>query len=123
MRTRVPAGGAAVACDIFCSWPSKYFQQTSTTTVLTKRRQVFKMLWTEPAGQVNPGKTRNSTHFSTVQYGETAFSEIRRFVVVRNKGEFSQCMYVDHKKRLTLHVPNSLVQSKLIEVVVPQSRA
>jgi len=54
--------------------------------------RVFKMLWTEPAGQMNPGKTRNSTHFSTVQYGETAFSEIRRFVVVRNKGEFSQCI-------------------------------
>ncbi|CAN9198667.1 unnamed protein product [Alternaria alternata] len=54
--------------------------------------RVFKMLWTEPAGQINPGKTRNSTHFSTVQYGETAFSEIRRFVVVRNKGDFSQCI-------------------------------
>ncbi|KAH6865203.1 hypothetical protein BKA58DRAFT_240862 [Alternaria rosae] len=51
--------------------------------------RVFKMLWTEPAGQANPGKTRNSTHFSTVQYGETAFSEIRRFLVVRNKGDFS----------------------------------
>ncbi|KAH7091466.1 hypothetical protein FB567DRAFT_518747 [Paraphoma chrysanthemicola] len=56
--------------------------------------RVFKMLWTEPAGLVNPGKTRNSTHFSTVRFGETAFSEIRRFVVVRNKGSFSQCIPV-----------------------------
>lgn len=52
------------------------------------------MLWTEPAGQANPGKTRNSTHFSTVWLGEHAYSEIRHFVVVRNKGTFSQCMLV-----------------------------
>ncbi|KAF2732578.1 hypothetical protein EJ04DRAFT_607477 [Polyplosphaeria fusca] len=57
--------------------------------------KVFKMLWVEPAGQVNPGKTRGSTHFSTISYGETAYSEIRRFVVIRNRGSFSQCMYVD----------------------------
>jgi hypothetical protein len=55
-------------------------------------RKVFKMLWTEPAGQANPGKTRNSTHFSTTWCNETAYSEIRRFVVVRNKGTFSQCV-------------------------------
>ncbi|CAN9449629.1 unnamed protein product [Alternaria alternata] len=67
--------------------------QPSRATFFVSGR-VFKMLWTEPAGQVNPGKTRNSTHFSTVQYGETAFSEIRRFVVVRNKGDFSQCIPV-----------------------------
>jgi len=50
------------------------------------------MLWTEPAGRVNPGRTRGSTHFSVVKYSETAYSEIRRFVVVRNKGAFSQCV-------------------------------
>ena len=50
------------------------------------------MLWTEPAGQANPGRTRGSTHFSVVKYSETAYSEIRRFVVVRNKGTFSQCV-------------------------------
>jgi len=60
--------------------------------------RVFKMLWTEPAGQANPGKTRNSTHFSTVLYGQTAFSEIRRFVVVRNKGDFSQCIPIQTYK-------------------------
>jgi hypothetical protein len=52
------------------------------------------MLWTEPAGQASPGRTRNSTHFSTVLFGEQVYSEIRRFIVVRNKGTFSQCMYV-----------------------------
>ncbi|OAG16551.1 hypothetical protein CC77DRAFT_382152 [Alternaria alternata] len=56
------------------------------------------MLWTEPVGQANPGKTRNSTHFSTVLYGQTAFSEIRRFVVVRNKGDFSQCIPIQTYK-------------------------
>jgi len=51
------------------------------------------MLWIEPAGVVNPGKTRGTTHFSyTVKYGEEAFCEIRRFVVVRNRGTFSQCI-------------------------------
>ncbi|KAH8634480.1 hypothetical protein IG631_09880 [Alternaria alternata] len=84
MCARVSAGCAAVACDILCQWP-------------------------EPAGQVNPGKTRNSTHFSTVQYGETAFSEIRRFVVVRNKGDFSQCMYVDSTRNLALHLSDELI--------------
>ncbi|CAN9439088.1 unnamed protein product [Alternaria alternata] len=52
----------------------------------------------QPAGQANPGKTRNSTHFSTVLYGQTAFSEIRRFVVVRNKGDFSQCIPIQTYK-------------------------
>ncbi|CAO2654008.1 Nn.00g107410.m01.CDS01 [Neocucurbitaria sp. VM-36] len=60
--------------------------------------RVFKMLWTEPAGQANPGKTRNSTHFSTVRFGEQAYSEIRRFVVVRNKGNFSQCIPIQTYK-------------------------
>jgi hypothetical protein len=32
--------------------------------------QVFKVIWTDPAGQANFGKTRNSTHFSTVWLGE-----------------------------------------------------
>jgi hypothetical protein len=39
------------------------------------------MLWIEPAGQINPGQTRGSTHFSVVTYGETAYAEIRRFIV------------------------------------------
>ncbi|KAF1998970.1 hypothetical protein P154DRAFT_237447 [Amniculicola lignicola CBS 123094] len=56
--------------------------------------KVFKMLWTEPAGLANPGRTRGSTHFSTIRFGELAFSEIRRFVVIRNCGSFSQCVPV-----------------------------
>jgi hypothetical protein len=50
------------------------------------------MLWTEPAGLASPGRTRGSTHFSVVKYGEAAYTEVRRFVVVRNKGAFSQCV-------------------------------
>ncbi|KAH7081325.1 hypothetical protein BKA63DRAFT_503599 [Paraphoma chrysanthemicola] len=60
--------------------------------------RVFKMLWTEPAGQTNPGKTRNSTHFSLVWMGEQAFSEVRHFLVVRNKGSFSQCIPIQTYK-------------------------
>lgn len=53
------------------------------------------MLWTEPAGSgVNPGMTRGSTHFSVVWLSETVYSEIRRFIVISNKGSFSQCMWV-----------------------------
>lgn len=120
---RVSAGGATISCDVLRAWPSKSNGLTNTDTILTVYSQVFKMLWTEPAGQMNPGKTRNSTHFSTVQYGETAFSEIRRFVVVRNKGEFSQCMYVESiddacpRNALT----GLVVLYKLTEVAAPQS--
>lgn len=49
------------------------------------------MLWTEPAGQPM-GKTRGSTHYSVVRFQEGAWSEIRRFVVIQNKGTFSQCI-------------------------------
>jgi len=95
MFIRVSSGGTTISRGVLYTWSSKLKLLTGNEAILTVSSQVFKMLWTEPAGQMNPGKTRNSTHFSTVQYGETAFSEIRRFVVVRNKGEFSQCMYVD----------------------------
>ncbi|KAF2823149.1 hypothetical protein CC86DRAFT_300134 [Ophiobolus disseminans] len=69
-------------------------------------KQVFKMLWTEPAGQVNPGKSRNSTHFSTVLLNEQAYSEIRYFVVVRNKGSFSQCIPIQTYKGRGATKPN-----------------
>ncbi|KAF2469454.1 uncharacterized protein BDR25DRAFT_49675 [Lindgomyces ingoldianus] len=63
------------------------------------RGRVFKMLWTEPAGQQNFGKTRGSTHFSVVWLGEGVYSEIRRFIVVQNKGTFSQCIPVQTYRR------------------------
>ncbi|KAF2114167.1 hypothetical protein BDV96DRAFT_577692 [Lophiotrema nucula] len=63
------------------------------------RGRVFKMLWTEPAGRDRPGQTRGSTHFSLVKFGETAYSEIRRFVVIQNKGTFSQCIPIQTYRR------------------------
>ncbi|KAF2727514.1 hypothetical protein EJ04DRAFT_451204 [Polyplosphaeria fusca] len=57
------------------------------------------MLWIEPVGLENPGGTRGSTHFSTISYGETAYSEIRRFVVIRNRGSFSQCIPIQTYRR------------------------
>jgi hypothetical protein len=70
------------------------------------------MLWTEPAGQASPGRTRNSTHFSTVLFGEQVYSEIRRFIVIRNKGTFSQCMYVSilYETRFTVEINPSVAQ-------------
>ncbi|KAG9230908.1 hypothetical protein BJ875DRAFT_487516 [Amylocarpus encephaloides] len=43
--------------------------------------RVFMMLWTEPAK--TKGGTRNGTHYSTIWLGQGAYSEIRRFVVMR----------------------------------------
>lgn len=50
-----------------------------------KEGRVFMMLWTEPARPPlvdRDGGTRNGSHFSTTIWGESAYSEIRRFVVV-----------------------------------------
>ena len=40
------------------------------------------MLWTEPA-KTAMGGTRNGTHYSTVWLEQGVYSEIRRFVVMR----------------------------------------
>jgi Family of unknown function (DUF6590) len=55
--------------------------------------RVFMMLWTEPASpQVpNGGGTRNGSHFSTVWLNEQAYSEIRRFVVMKEQHGNSIC--------------------------------
>lgn len=68
------------------------------------------MLWTEPAGQANPGQTRGSTHFSVVTYGENAYSEIRRFIVVNPKGTFSQCIPIQTYRNQGTLKPGLLVQ-------------
>jgi hypothetical protein len=63
--------------------------------------QVFKMLWIEPAGQASLGQTRGSTPFSVVTYDQVAYVKIRRFVVVSNKGNFSQCIPIQtYRKRV-----------------------
>jgi len=62
----------------------------------------------------------NSTHSGSVQYGETAFSEIRRFVVVRNKGNsVSACTYIIRNFRNIL--TDSLVRDNRIEVAAPRN--
>jgi hypothetical protein len=52
--------------------------------------KVFAMLWDEPAGQSGSMK-QVPAHLSVV-FSEQAYVEVRRFVVVRNKGSFSQCV-------------------------------
>ncbi|KAI9696681.1 MAG: hypothetical protein M1820_008055 [Bogoriella megaspora] len=56
--------------------------------------RVFLMLWTEPSNPPDPDepRTRGSTHFSIIRYGETAFSEIRRFIVVQPRERHSLCV-------------------------------
>jgi hypothetical protein len=83
--------------------------------------RVFKMLWIEPAGQANPGRTRNSTHFSTVRFGEQAYSEIRRFVVVRNKGTFSQCIPVQTYKGRGATKPGIVMQDHGVIHTTPEA--
>jgi hypothetical protein len=54
--------------------------------------RVFMMLWTEPAAKVPyGGGTRDGSHFSTVWLSEQAYSEIRRFVVIREGHGNSIC--------------------------------
>jgi hypothetical protein len=67
------------------------------------------MLWIEPAGQTNPGQTRGSTHFSVVTWGETAYAEIRRFIVVNPKGTFSQCIPIQTYRKQGALKPGLLV--------------
>ncbi|XTI92264.1 hypothetical protein V2W45_1246495 [Cenococcum geophilum] len=76
--------------------------------------RVFMMLWIEPAELLNPGGTRGSTHFSVIKYGETAYSEIRRFVVVRNKGAFSQCVPVQTYRRQGATKVGVLVEDRAV---------
>jgi hypothetical protein len=57
--------------------------------------RVFMMLWTERAEKVPPGGgTRDGSHFSTVWLSESAYSEIRKFVVIREGHGNSLCSYV-----------------------------
>jgi hypothetical protein len=53
--------------------------------------RVFMMLWTEPAKVPQGGGTRDGSHFSTVWLSQTAYSEIRRFVVIREGHGNSIC--------------------------------
>jgi hypothetical protein len=47
-----------------------------------RKGRVFSMLWSEPAGSTS-NYYGVSDAFSVVKFGETVFSNIRRFVVVR----------------------------------------
>ncbi|KAH7091475.1 kinase-like domain-containing protein [Paraphoma chrysanthemicola] len=59
--------------------------------------RVFKMLWSEPASDTN--RSRNSSYDSVEQNTAGDYNEIRRFVVVRNKGLYSQCIRIQPYRR------------------------
>lgn len=52
--------------------------------------RVFMMLWTEPAGDVAGG--RKSSHYTQAWLNAKVYSEIRRFVVIANRGLHSTCI-------------------------------
>lgn len=65
------------------------------------------MLWTEPAAE---GSTRNGTHYSKVWLDQGVYSEIRRFVVLKEGYGNSICSYVvsvayKRRKPLTFNSP------------------
>jgi hypothetical protein len=52
------------------------------------------MLWTEFSKVPPGGGTRNGSHFSTVWLSESAYSEMRKFVVIREGHGNCICSYV-----------------------------
>lgn len=55
------------------------------------------MLWTEPSGarlDTPLGGTRDGSHFSVIYMGGTAYSEIRRFVVIGDGHGSCICLWV-----------------------------
>ena len=88
-----------------CRHPSLYILFGSDCSIITgykvvpskdskwfwKFGRVFMMLWTEPAGYKASGRTANS-HISVTWLNETAYSEIRRFVVVQDCYGSVQCL-------------------------------
>ncbi|KAF2107783.1 hypothetical protein BDV96DRAFT_588747 [Lophiotrema nucula] len=103
------------ARDEECLDPHYYKQvQSSSHREFFVRGRVFKMLWSEAAGQVRPGGTRGSTHFSVESFGGNAYSEIRRFIVVRNKETFSQCLPIQTYRRQGACKPGLVSQDHAI---------
>jgi len=98
--------------------------------------RVFKTLWVEPAGHTSTGRG-----LSTVSFGESAYAEIRRFVVLSSTELYSRCspittysgqattkpgvisqdhsvIYYDHERE-----PNLLVGEELTKKAIRVSRS
>lgn len=54
-------------------------------------RQVFALLWTEPSHDDSRNEEMDDA-FSVVRFGQSAYTEIRRFIVVRSFVYHSICM-------------------------------
>jgi hypothetical protein len=60
-----------------------------------EHQQVFKMLWSEPAGETSNNETvitRDSEAISIVKHGEKVHSSIRRFVIVKEYPGHCLCL-------------------------------
>ena len=78
--------------------------------------RVFMMLWTEAAQKVPPpGGTRDGSHFSTVWLSESEYSEVRKFVVIREGHGNSICSYVIGSAYMILQINFRQTYSYLFE--------
>lgn len=78
-------------------------------------KQVFSVLFTEPAGTT---ATSYNSSLTLVKYGEYAHTQVRRFIVVRQKRAFCFAMYVKLSRRLT----SSQANSTKTYIHIPRSR-
>jgi hypothetical protein len=60
---------------------------------MADNKQVFKVLWSEPTGS---GGT-NITGVRRAKHGESVYSSIRRFVIIRELTGHCVCLYVSHQ--------------------------
>jgi hypothetical protein len=71
----------AAYIDKFLNEVGYYVRRGTETREFFKKGRVFAMLHTEPAGSIAHNNFLNDS-YSIVRFGETAFSTIRRFVIV-----------------------------------------
>ncbi|KAM3068124.1 hypothetical protein ACMFMG_011173 [Clarireedia jacksonii] len=68
----------------------------SESRAFWKEGRVFMMLWTEPAGENKSGLrgTKNFSHISIVYLGGEVYTEIRRFVVIKDAYGSASCLAI-----------------------------
>jgi hypothetical protein len=76
----------AESCVTYGNCSCNYLVRHSYLLTLLK---VFALLWTEPS---NSGPTDMSDAFSIVRYGETVYSEVRRYIAVKCFSHHSLCV-------------------------------
>jgi hypothetical protein len=52
------------------------------------------MLWVDPEGGFDPGRTDDSAYYSLTSVPENNYTQVRRFVIIRIQGSYSLCLSV-----------------------------